>query len=322
MSMAVPGTSNAVYDDIWWSKGYPVSSGVRIDPAVSISGGKYLTAAFHISLGAKDTPTFLSTDPWRDRIDDASRWNVVFSETRTRLHWLSDGASAILHLCRAYLSPELTPRHGSDEILAEIQHLENKTAYGPEWAFQTLLDPKWCQIPMDVLSMEHKEKTTHKPHSTQNGSKERLIEETATRGNFQGLAEKYYKYLEQAHDGVSRVRLDKDLYIKIPWLNSEVIGLEFMSILRGERCVEPRRFRLSEPAHAWLKLTRQIDCINILGSNFGTLIEPSQHATSPTPQLCAHVARAPQGHDYLVAPLAVLKTIAERKWSSHTKTSV
>lgn len=75
------------------------------------------------------------TDDYRTRIDKASRWNVIFSDVETRLHWLSDGASAILHFCRAYLSLELTPRHGSADILAQISQFEDNTAYEPEWAF-------------------------------------------------------------------------------------------------------------------------------------------------------------------------------------------
>jgi hypothetical protein len=289
---------------------------VCLDPVLTVSGGKFVTAALRISAGTKDTPTFLKTDNYRDCIDKASRWNVIFSDTETRLHWLSDGASAILHFCKAYLSPGQTPRHGSHDILAQIRPFEAKEAYGPDWAFEVLVDPDLRRIPMHVSSVDHKDRSTHK-----DASEERSREETTTWGTFQSLAEKFFMYLEQAHDRASNIRLSKDIYIKMSFLRSEIVGFDFKSILQGDSCVEPKRFKLATPAQTWLDFSTQIDSINILGSNFGTLIRPSVPVTPFTPQRCAQLSEPPKGRDYLVAPLSVLRIIAERH-RNHTQTSV
>lgn len=262
------------------------------------------------------------TDDYRTRIDKASRWNVIFSDVDTRLHWLSDGASAILHFCRAYLSPELTPRHGSNHVLAQMSEFESKTAYGPKWAFSTLVDPRLRRVLLDLSSVEHKEKITHKNKGKEpeRGDEEHSKEDTMTMNTFESLATRYFMYLEQAHDRASGVRRNKDLYVKVPWIDSDIVGFDFRSILRSDHDIAPKRFQLCSPARQWLKFAEQIDSINILGQNFGTLIELSPEIMPDTPGLCHQTTVPPRGRDYLVAPLAVLKTNAEPH--KHTSTSV
>lgn len=45
------GNDYSNFDDIWRSSSDAVKPGVRMDPAMSISGGKYLTASVRISVG-------------------------------------------------------------------------------------------------------------------------------------------------------------------------------------------------------------------------------------------------------------------------------
>ena len=152
-----------------------------------------------------------------------------------RLHWLTDGASAVLHLCNAYLSPRLTPQQGSDDIRREIREIEEKVDPGPDWAYETLCKLRKVKI---ASSTEEKDKVTRK----EDGTRERVTEEITTWYTFQNLAEDYFKYLEQAHDRASIMRRSKDIYL--PDMEAQIIGFDFKSILQSENEVVPRRFPL------------------------------------------------------------------------------
>ena len=118
-------------------------------------------------------------------------------------------------------------------------------------------------------------------------------------------------YLEQAHDRAYGVRKNKDIYVKLPWIDSDIVGFDSISILRSDDFVEPRRLQLYPPVRQWLKFAEQIDSINIFGQEFGTLIELSPQTMPDTPGTCPQTIAPEEYRDSLVAPLAVLKAIAE-----------
>jgi ABC-type ATPase involved in cell division len=68
---------------------------------MTISAGKYINVGTKIARGIKDTPEFLQIEDYTKNIDEAMQWKVILSDTETQQHWLADGASVILHLCRA-----------------------------------------------------------------------------------------------------------------------------------------------------------------------------------------------------------------------------
>jgi hypothetical protein len=308
------------YDDIWFSDSEPVGAGVRIDPAMSMSGGKYFNASLRISVGTKDTPTYLSTQSYEDCIDRARRWNVIFSDTTTKVHWLADGASTILHLCKAYLSPGRELRRGSDDVLRRIREAESSVAQGPRWAYETLIRMELRQICLDVSNVEMKSKMTSKLISTNQLQREASIEGTSSLSTFQGLAEKYFRYLEQLHDRASNMRMCKDVYLTDLIRRSEVEGFNFLDILEGEGWVDPKRLKLEKPAQAWLALATRLDSINLLGADFGTLIKRKE-ADEPEQGECGMVSAPFEGRDYLVAPMSVLKNVA-RRGTKHTRDSI
>lgn len=287
---------------------------------MSISGGRVVTVSGRISIGTKDTPISFSAHSYEDCIAQARRWNVVFSDTTSRVHWLADGASTILHFSKAYLSPGRDPRRGSDEILHQIREAECSLAHGPKWAYETLTLPKLRQIRLDVGNVEPKSKVTNEVNAA-NQVENKVSSETTTSWNtFQALAQKYYQYLEQMHDRASSSRRCKDIYLTQALQRSQLVGYNFMDILEDERWVDPRYIELSRSARVWMELTTQLDSINILGGDFGVLIEP-QLCDESDLRRCGQAAAVLQGHDYLVAPMSVLKNVAKR-WTKHTHNSV
>jgi hypothetical protein len=63
----------------------------------------------------------------------ASTWNVLFSDTDTHRHWLLDGASAIVLLCKACLQLP----YASGTAVEAIWHSESPSS--PETALKLLL---------------------------------------------------------------------------------------------------------------------------------------------------------------------------------------
>lgn len=288
---------------------------------MGISGGKFVTVSGRISLGDKDTPVLLSTQPsYEGCIAEARRWNVVFSDTTTRVHWLADGASTILHFCKAYLSPGRDPRRGSDEILHQVREAESSLAHGPKWAYETLTLPALRQIRLDIANFESKSKTTNEINAS-NRVENKMSSETTTSWNtFQTLAQKYYQHLETIQDKVTNLRRCKDIYLTQALQRSDLVGYNFMDVLEDERWIDPRCIKLSRSARVWMELTTQLDSIILLGGDFGVLIE-SQRSDESDLGRCGQAAAILGRQDYLVAPMSVLKIIAKRR-TKHTANSV
>ncbi|KAF2764695.1 hypothetical protein EJ03DRAFT_262861, partial [Teratosphaeria nubilosa] len=103
----IAGTASANIHDIGFSVGTkPPGPGVYLEPATTISLGsftKFVPLSLKIQRGRKDTPEYLQPGKYPQMIDHAMRWKVLLSDTRFRRHWLIDGASALLHLIRAWL---------------------------------------------------------------------------------------------------------------------------------------------------------------------------------------------------------------------------
>jgi hypothetical protein len=71
---------------------------------VTVSGGKHINVNVKAQRGKKDTPVYLATASNNRMIKRGADWKVILSDTTERRHWLTDGASALLHLLGAWLS--------------------------------------------------------------------------------------------------------------------------------------------------------------------------------------------------------------------------
>lgn len=98
------GAENASYDGIADSASAFVTPGVGL-ASVNLSGGKFITAGLTFVRGQKDTPVYLTgTEPYELQVSAARSMQVALYDTYSRQGWLVDGASALLHISRAWLS--------------------------------------------------------------------------------------------------------------------------------------------------------------------------------------------------------------------------
>jgi hypothetical protein len=240
-------------------------------------------------------------------MDAAVRMEVILSDSDTRQHWLADGASVILHLCRAWLSQP---------------HL----GYAPGDVADKLWSPQEAGAPsesLDVLtSLKNRELELYVSHvkSVSIPSKSGIPLEAAVERQWyvlQDLAHRYFKWIEQIRDRASKSRHSAD--IDLIRQGNKIIGFEFMDLLRGDSRIEPCVLELGAGAVAWLPYARSTDTVHIFGSGFGELVKPIS-TTGNSHYRCGQQSAAPRDVDYLIAPLSVLKETKER--FRHTSTCV
>jgi hypothetical protein len=74
----------------------------------SISGGKVINVGVTVGRGRKDESLHIGVRDWyKMMVHQAARRNVILYDARDRQAWLTDAASALLHLSRAQLSLEI-----------------------------------------------------------------------------------------------------------------------------------------------------------------------------------------------------------------------
>jgi hypothetical protein len=237
----------------------------------------------------------------------AVRMEVILSDSETRQHWLADGASVILHFCRAWLSqphPGFAPEGVADKL----------------WSCQDAGAPsESLAVLTSVANRELELYISHVKHMSIPTKSGAHLEAAVERQWYllQDLAHRFFKWIEQIRDRASKSRHSAD--IDLIRQGKQIIGFEFMDLLRGDHRIEPCVLELGAGAATWLPYARSTDTVHIFGSGFGELVQPIL-TTGDTRYRCGQQWAAPRAADYLVAPLSVLKETIER--FRHTSTCV
>lgn len=267
---------------------------------MNFTAGKYLTLSNKISRGVKDMPEYLDAVDYVQSIDAATRMGVVLSDMDTRQHWLADGASVILHLCRAWLAKPhagYAPGDQSTEL----------------WSPQDAADPPSASRDTltSMVNRGLKLYISHVKHLSKPNIDGTHVDVVTEQQWFlvQDLAHRHFKWLELIQDRANKSRHSPD--IDLIKKGKRIIGFEFLDLLSGDGRIEPYVHDLGNGADVWLPYTRSRDTVHIFGSKFGELIQPNV----PSGKLrveCSRQYVVPRDVDYLVAPLCVLKLGMER----------
>ncbi|KAM0721977.1 hypothetical protein Q7P37_002903 [Cladosporium fusiforme] len=303
------GSKKADYHNLGFAKGDPTNAGLRADKAITISGGKYVSVGVRIMRGLKDTPEFLDIEDYVKNIEESAKWKVILSDTKSRQHWLADGASTILHLCRAYLSGKYT-RADLRDVTGDIW-MPTSIA-GPESSVRMLLRESNRSLRLYTSNIESEEKTSM---SNKQPNQLRQISDDSTITKkwflFQNQAHLFCHWLEQIHDRMMRARHSSDGDLLRLFEGPRLIGFELRDLLGSNSDLEPYTLKLCDDSKAWLPYSKSVDAIHLHGSKLGDLLGPLQEPCE-RPRLCGLGTTAPQGKDSLMAPLSVLKEGMER----------
>jgi hypothetical protein len=304
-----------MYDGIRFAGGPLTNAGIHAEAAITISGGKFINVGTKVMRGTKDTPEHLKTEDYVKNMDAATRLKVVLSDSETRQHWLADGASVVLHFCRAWLSKTHTryAPEGIDEQVRCPRSAAGPASAGPLASFDTLVSPENRILQLYMSDIKRKSKASSPKSNAVSSTDEFTIEQEWFL--LQHQAQYYYHWLEQIHDRMSNIRHSANVDLIRP--GNKVIGFEFKDLLRGDSPVESYTFELADGAKAWLPYVRGVDAVHIHGANFGQLIRPKA-AQNDQPNSCGQSLAAQREKDFLIAPLSVLKEGIER--FKHTDT--
>lgn len=275
-----------------------------MEAAISITMGKFFNLGTKITRGTKDMPECLVPVDLLHCVDVATGFKVILSDVETNQHWLADGASTILHLCRAWLTGRYTRIVPENTSVAESIRTPLEMG-GPQASYDTLTSIKNRRLRLypSALAFKSQESVGQKSMESQDGHP--TVEQEWML--LQGKIWHFYHWLELMHDRMDPSRTPAE--IELLKNGGNAIGFEFLEILR-ERDLKPRTLKLHENARAWLGYSRKVNAIHIFGRCFGDLMVPvtlSKRKLCEKASVCCHDGAAPYGQDYLMAPLSVLR---------------
>jgi hypothetical protein len=234
---------------------------------------------------------------------------VILSDTKTQQHWLADGASTILHLCRAWLSGKhtrLTPKCDISSVWSP------PLPAGPETSFDTLKSDENRQIQLYPSSFKREikaELSDEQSDAPVTGSSSSSSQITKEWYLLVHQAQCFYHWLEQIHDRILGAQYSGT--IDLSRRGTKTVGFEFRDMLSSSKHIEAYTFDCGDGANAWLPYTRSVNAIHIYGTNFGNLLTPTKAQDQKLHQ-CDLEDAAPVGMGSLMAPLSVLKESIER----------
>lgn len=236
-------------------------------------------------------------------MDCAGDMNVVFYDTSSRQAWLVDGASALLHMSRAWLSSRHA-RYAPPDVVDQFLHSEDLN--GRESALQSLIRRENRKLRLFAQS-EIKVETSRDPKTGEPSQAKKTVE---TWWCFQDLVELKWHILEQIHDHLVNLRTSPTSDLRLPFGKQHIEGFEFVDVLSGKSPIRPKSAELKSSSGDWLEFTTNANAINIFGSDFGDLVMPSANVDNRN-QSCGRYAPSPPDLDYLTAPVSVLRQISE-----------
>jgi hypothetical protein len=270
----------------------------------------------------KIKPLYLAEPVYGQKVLDATGWLVVISDTATRQHWATDGASATIHLTAAWYA-SMAGAWDTDTVERTLSNLtipaEPNTQENPSLAARrTLLSRRSRTLPLDVIASSLPPSTLgiQRQERTETYSEESSESKWVVQHQF----ERFLTLLEQIRDRHHLPGGSASDGVDFTELSRVLTGFQFRDLIEGGSLIRPVDLKLGHGATDWFRTfnNKQQGAINLLGSNFGDLVKPAdpQHNRS-----CPHSAGPPIGQDSLAMPLYLL-THFVRKQSKHTDACV
>ena len=327
------GTKDMNYADIGWAGAKKSSAGLAVEQKLTISLSKLIGFSGSVLRGSKDKPEHLKRSAYRVQVENARRIYVVLYDVAVQKAWLTDGASALLHLVRAQTVKEPYGGHGS--LFNDPKFNDSTFNYpgafgGPDAAAEALRDEaNQRHIVLREFDSYVKDDITIEDPSIQSHSRQTTIprsdrseesHNTSTRDrtkasykitSFKDLVSEAWSTLEQMYDrqlDISTTHTTK--HLDNPF-RTVLEGYEFMGIVSARPTLSRRVVKLSSNGDAWLPLISTVNAITLLGRNFGDIYKPAQLSNA---QICQSWRALPRGHDFLAVPISVLKDIRRHSW--------
>jgi len=316
------GSQDALYD-LRPSRSDPVSHSTISWTGLTINGGKFLTVATTFNIGKKDfAPALKASEPgvYENYIGAASNITVLFYSSHDRRSWLLDGASALVHLAKAWLTLRATD-HGTSRAISQLNHIKDNG--GRSSALQILRNNQEVKIFEETTEVQETSSTAesmseHNNPSTDSGymsgagstspETKRSVKRTTSQWTYKALVIDLWRNLDAMR--AKLVQLGEhgpEVNVRLPSTSPILTGWDVRDFLNGTTPLKPRFVKLESEGRSWNRLTKEIFSVPLMAKSFHELILPGTGS-----QVCQNASMLPAGRDLLAVPLSVLLLTASR----------
>lgn len=302
------GTADANYD-IGDTGQFPDKPPLAAIGSVAIGIAKLVASTVTFVPGKKDiAPSLYDSRTIQERIVAAADWTVLFYDILTRQAWLLNGPSALLHICRAWLSSEraelLCTASPADPI-SVFQHAHPQG--GLKEAIRLLL----CTANRDIKLWAEDQKPTIES-SIEVFTNHRKVEKkmSASWVTWGDLVQGRVLALELLHDHLVEKRSARETNVRTRFREQRLEGYDFQEIMKLNRKPQTWEVHLQSSFGGWLDFANSINAIPIFGARFGDMLSPTSATIIGMPP-CGQRTPLPTDKDYLAVSMEVLHRLCK-----------
>lgn len=268
---------------------------------VSLTAGKYVTSGITVTVGVRDKPVHLNSQPYVTKLNELRHNFLVFWDVEAKRGWLVNGLDGLLHLLRATFK-----HYETDELMklvhekVDIKEPENEDPSKPStesrtYASKVLLNEKNMKLAI-YRDKDNVELDSEDPGVLTRKKKFVCLEDRV---------EELYSILEILLDhqlekaGQSGVRVKAHVRRRLE-------GWDFKDLVSGNPTMFPLVEIIETVGKGCVDFIRSIQAITLFGKGFGDILQPSD-------EICPHWRQLPEGKSYLAARVSDLEKIMETK---------
>lgn len=260
---------------------------------LSIGFSKWGSISFGFSFQRKDLRLkFTEKQVYKRQVAKAGEMTVVFYSSSDKRAWMVDGASALVHLARAWLDSPSAKCKRSD-VLPELQYIVGNG--GCDAAIQVLIGRN-----RKIVIFNDSDEDENDPRTESSFTYEDLIVELF--GKLEGLQEK----LQDAKRGPFEFPIPSNHHPFKPGPN--ITGWDVEALFSGN--FEARHHVLNSASKGWVGYVENISSIVLMAHEFDDLITSPGSLTSGT-----GMEYLPKNQDMLAVPARVLESTAKQSSS-------
>lgn len=328
----VAGSDDDSIYDLHPSRSKPLSYYTLTWSGLSIGGGKFLTVSTTFAIGKKDLSPVLASHEGRvyeSHIQAAGNMTVLFYSSLDRRGWLVDGATALVHLARAWLTSQVA-KHKSPDAIHRLHYIEDNG--GRESAIDILRANKEIKIFEDTDTTEtyetsisagsvseQEESSMDSGYTSQLGrissEPKRLYKRSTSQWTYKALIIDLWRNLESMKAKLDLLKSNgNEVRLRLPSQNPLLTGWDVVDFLLGKTPLEPRFVELKPESESWNRFAKEISSVPLMAESFHDLVLP-RHGS----QVCKAMETLPVHRDLLAAPLSALLSNAHRflRWEGN-----
>ncbi|KAK5732726.1 hypothetical protein LTR17_010281 [Elasticomyces elasticus] len=293
LTQYVIGTKDYNYALLGYPNNLRTGSNLKLERFI-LGGGQWLTVGGSITKGDHHRALFMSEIPDYVRmVHQARDQYMTLYDTAEKLAYLTDGASALLHLTSLQLTrPDSRWTHNS-EVSRTFVYADPA---GEDPSVTALLDEDNLAIALRRVKVKTTIKVTH----NESGVQEERTESEYRSYEVRDLVRDNYLVLSKLWARSSEDTAGMDLRLTT---RPRLEGWSLLDVVLEKLVLKPATVYLEESGNGWPHLVRAIKAPILMGTRIG---EPIVATTSS----CTKWSTVPPGMDYLACMLSLLERIA------------